>query len=84
MNDAPELPAGVQAALDRLGISYEVLPCDPDFADTPAFCEKYGYPPDTAGNTILSKMRPWSKSMRLITTNREAAAPYTKSSPPRP
>ena len=53
MSDAPELPRQVQAALDSLGVSYEVLPCDPDFADTPAFCEKYGYPPDTAGNTIL-------------------------------
>ena len=53
MNGTPELPGGVRAALDGLGVAYEVLACDPEFADTPAFCEKYGYPPDTAGNTIL-------------------------------
>ncbi len=42
-----------RAALDRLGVPYEVIPCDPQFADTAAFCERYGYPPDHAGNTII-------------------------------
>ncbi|MBI2552989.1 MAG: hypothetical protein HYV92_00840 [Candidatus Rokubacteria bacterium] len=47
-------------ALDGLGVPYEVVRIDPDFADTAAFCERYGYPPDHAGNTIIvaSKKEP--------------------------
>ena len=41
------------AVLDGLGLPYELIPIDPDFADTAAFCERYGYPADHAGNTIL-------------------------------
>ena len=43
-----------------MGVSYEILECDPDFADTAAFCEKYGYPIDHCGNTIIvaSKKEP--------------------------
>lgn len=41
------------AALDRLGVQHELIPCDPEFADTASFCERYGYPPDHAGNTII-------------------------------
>jgi prolyl-tRNA editing enzyme YbaK/EbsC (Cys-tRNA(Pro) deacylase) len=43
----------VQLALDKNKIVYEVLPCDPDLADTAAFCEHYGFSPDQAANTIL-------------------------------
>ena len=39
--------------LDALGIDYEVLPCDPQLADTAVFCEHYGYLPDDSANTIL-------------------------------
>jgi prolyl-tRNA editing enzyme YbaK/EbsC (Cys-tRNA(Pro) deacylase) len=45
------------AALDRLGVAYEVVPCDPELADTARFCERYGYPPDHAGNTIIVATR---------------------------
>ncbi len=45
--------ADVVAALEAHGIEYEVMPCDPDFADTAAFCEKYGISPDESANTIL-------------------------------
>ena len=50
----------VSHALDELGVDYEVLPCDPDLADTAAFCEHYGYPPDHSANTIIvgSKTEP--------------------------
>jgi prolyl-tRNA editing enzyme YbaK/EbsC (Cys-tRNA(Pro) deacylase) len=49
-----------RAVLDRLGVAYEVIPIDPAFADTAAFCERYGYPADRAGNTIIvaSKKEP--------------------------
>ena len=39
--------------LDAIGVPYEMVECDPEFADTAAFCEKYGYPPEQSGNTIL-------------------------------
>ncbi len=34
--------AKVRAALDALDATYEVLPCDPELADTQAFCAYYG------------------------------------------
>jgi len=40
-----------RAAVERLGVPFEMLPCDPDFADTAAFCARYGYAPETAGLT---------------------------------
>ncbi len=36
-----------------LGIDYDVVPCDPDLADTAQFCEAYGYSLDESANTIL-------------------------------
>jgi len=48
-----EIEAAVIAALDATGIAYEAMPCDPDFADTAAFCEKYGVEPEDSANTII-------------------------------
>ena len=45
--------ATVLAAVDRLDIPYEVIQIDPDYADTAAFCVKYGYPPEQSANTIV-------------------------------
>ncbi len=39
--------------LDDLGLAYEVVPCDPDLADTGAFCEAYGYAADDTANAIV-------------------------------
>lgn len=48
------------AALAGLGLPYELIPCDPEYADTGPFCERYGYPPERAANTIIvaSKKEP--------------------------
>jgi len=55
---APEdIERRVRAVLDSLGADYEWMPCDPDFADTAAFCEKYGVPPDISANTIVVASR---------------------------
>ena len=43
----------VVADLDRLGLEYEVMDCDPDLADTAAFCEAYGVAPEDSANAIL-------------------------------
>lgn len=43
----------VIAVLDNLGIPYEKIDIEPQFADTAAFCERYGYPPENSCNTIV-------------------------------
>src|SRR2546426_2306315 len=50
----------VLGALERLGVMFEPFSIDPVFADTAAFCEKYGYPADQTCNTIIvaSKKEP--------------------------
>ena len=50
----------VVEVLGRLGVPYEWIEIDPAFADTAAFCAKYGSPLDRAGNTIIvaSKKEP--------------------------
>lgn len=59
--------------LDALaGLDHEVVPCDPDLADTAAFCEAYGYSPDDSANAILvvgkSDERPMACCVVLATT----------------
>jgi prolyl-tRNA editing enzyme YbaK/EbsC (Cys-tRNA(Pro) deacylase) len=43
----------VLAAARRLGVPFEVLPCDPALADTEAFCAAYGFRGDESANTIV-------------------------------
>lgn len=43
--------------LDRLGLEYEVMDCDPDLADTAAFCEAYDVPLEKSANAILVASR---------------------------
>ena len=47
----PTLDPLVQRALLSNDVVYEVLPCDPDMADTAAFCAHYG------GSTFLEATR---------------------------
>ena len=58
----------VIAVLRGLGVPYEVLECDPDFADTAAFCARYGHSPEVCGNTIIvaSKRGPKKYSACVI------------------
>jgi prolyl-tRNA editing enzyme YbaK/EbsC (Cys-tRNA(Pro) deacylase) len=49
----PEGRARLVAALDTLGVEYELFPCDPALADTAAFCAAYGFDPKDSANTIL-------------------------------
>ncbi|MDP6824093.1 MAG: YbaK/EbsC family protein [Dehalococcoidia bacterium] len=43
----------VVRVLDAIGVWYEMVECDPEYADTAAFCERYGFPPEQSGNTIV-------------------------------
>ena len=47
----------VEEAITQYGIAYQVLPCLPEFADTAAFCEHYGFSLDQSANTILVASR---------------------------
>ncbi|HUP16143.1 MAG TPA: YbaK/EbsC family protein [Acidimicrobiia bacterium] len=54
-------------ALDRLGRPYEVMACDPDLADTVAFCEAYAIPLDRSANTIVvSSRRPEGRHVACV------------------
>lgn len=58
--------------LAALGVAFEVVECDPDFADTTQFCERYGFSPDAAANAICvvgkSAERPLACCVVLATT----------------
>ena len=44
----------------NLDLPYEVIEIEPDLADTALFCERYGFPMEQSGNTIIvaSKKEP--------------------------
>ncbi len=39
--------------LDALDAPYEIIPCDPEKADTAVFAATYGYAPEECANTII-------------------------------
>ena len=43
----------VLASLESAGITYEILPCEPELADTAEFCAHYGISAEEACNAIL-------------------------------
>jgi len=49
----PTLDPLVQRAMLTNDVVFEVLACDPDLADTAAFCAHYGFALEQAANTIL-------------------------------
>ena len=54
------------------GAAYEVVPCDPELADTAAFCAAYGYRLEQSANAILvvgkSEPRVYAVCLVLATT----------------
>jgi prolyl-tRNA editing enzyme YbaK/EbsC (Cys-tRNA(Pro) deacylase) len=55
-----DIEARVRRALQRAGVPYELMVIDPAYADTAAFCEKYGVSLGHSANTIVvgSKKEP--------------------------
>jgi prolyl-tRNA editing enzyme YbaK/EbsC (Cys-tRNA(Pro) deacylase) len=45
--------ARLEAALEPLGVPFELFPCDPALADTAQFCAAYGFSPGESANTIV-------------------------------
>jgi prolyl-tRNA editing enzyme YbaK/EbsC (Cys-tRNA(Pro) deacylase) len=70
--DGTEVERRVRTMLDGLGVPYEVMSIDPDFADTGPFCEKYGIPLSHSGNTIVvgSKKEPKQYSACVVPATR--------------
>lgn len=62
----------VVESLEATGQPYEMVECDPDLADTAAFCEAYGYAMDDSANAILvvgkSDERPMACCLVLAST----------------
>lgn len=52
MSDSVETDAVIDQ-LEELGLSYELVPCDPDLADTAEFCQAYGYAMEDSANAIV-------------------------------
>jgi len=52
-----ELQDRVRAALESSGVPFEIIECDPNLADTAAFCAHYGYSPEISANAILVKTK---------------------------
>lgn len=67
-----EVSDPVLAAAAGTGQPYEVVACDPDLADTAAFCEHYGYRLDQSANAIVvvgkSEPRVYVACLVLATT----------------
>lgn len=61
----------VRNAVAALGVEHEFLACDPELADTAAFCEHYGYSLDESANTIVvaSKRPPGQHAACLVLAN---------------
>ncbi len=68
MSEERDPEAEVLAALGHLGVAHEVVPCDPEAADTASFCERYGFPAANTLNTILvvSKKEPRSYAACVV------------------
>ena len=54
--------------LHELGVEFDVVPCDPDLADTAAFCDAYGYSTEDSANAIVvvGKSEPPAFTMCLV------------------
>jgi prolyl-tRNA editing enzyme YbaK/EbsC (Cys-tRNA(Pro) deacylase) len=65
------IEATVRRVLEGLGAPYQIVEIDPAFADTAAFCEKYGYGLAESGNTIVvvSKKEPRQFAACLVLAN---------------
>lgn len=57
MKLAKNIETEVISILDGLGIKYEIINIDRQYADTADFCREYDYPLENCGNTIIVSSR---------------------------
>ena len=82
VNRPPESDASesrVISFLDSTGVPYEIIEIDPDFADTAAFCDKYGFPLENSANTIIvaSKKKPKTFTATVVRATRRIDVNHT-------
>ena len=53
MLNSGDIEQHVKSTLASINVTYDWIEVDPDFADTAAFCQMYGFPMDHSGNTII-------------------------------
>jgi prolyl-tRNA editing enzyme YbaK/EbsC (Cys-tRNA(Pro) deacylase) len=56
----------VRDAVERHGLEVDVLACDPDLADTAAFCAHYGFALEDAANTIVVTSKKVDPPLRAV------------------
>ena len=56
----------IKQVMENLGITYSWIDVDPNYADTENFCQKYGYPMDNSGNTILVASKRGEKKIQCL------------------
>jgi len=47
----------VKESLSKYGLKHRIIECDPEAADTAAFCEKYGFTAEQSANAIIVMSR---------------------------
>jgi prolyl-tRNA editing enzyme YbaK/EbsC (Cys-tRNA(Pro) deacylase) len=52
-----QVPEVVRAAMEACGLDYEFMDCDPELADTAAFCAHYGHAMEDSANAILVRSK---------------------------
>lgn len=74
-----EIEQHVTEALNALGIPYELIPIDPQYADTAAFCDRYAFPIEHGGNTIIvaSKKEPRQYCACVVKASRRLDVNHT-------
>jgi len=55
--ESNDIERRVRTALDEAGVDYEMVPCDPELADTAVFCAHYGWSTGDSANTIVVQSR---------------------------
>lgn len=55
----------IDTFLQQTGLAYEVWPCDPELADTAAFCAHYEVAPGNSANAILVRSKTGSEKYAL-------------------
>ena len=64
--DQDIVPPAIVEILRASGLDHEVMPCDPDLADTAVFCEHYGQSLEDSVNTIVVKAKTGGERFRRL------------------
>ena len=55
MQSDEDIEARVRATAEATGVPFEIVACDPELADTAAFCAAYGYALEDSANCVVVK-----------------------------